>query len=943
MKNFSHLSLVKKPSLDDSSRGASFELVALNELGTQEQRRVEKAILQVSPNAAIIGVQVTARSWDLRPVIVAQKESAPTVVRFLGPEVTLSPALSHRVEAVLRQIATSTELHAYCELLEWGLFEGQLWYRRPVVERTLAEKLLQRPYEDLSLALDLAKQIITAIEVLDRAGLVHGHITPENIAIRDDGTVSLLDVGISSAVAQACSQLGLESFPQGLDPAGFAPEFLSSDKPAITLDLYGLGMTLKEVFRPFYSRKQQGNERGNGLRAILDAVLALTDNNQVRRPTLGQLRTLLWGRDPVARQGGTTAPVRASSVKIKRPSQNLKPGEVQQFLEQMSVTSPMLPPPVASPTQKVIPPQVTPSQNAATKVAQTQIAPAKFAPAPSAPAQLPHPILPSTPTTDFSGVPAGSTVRELMRAHSAPLPNPFEENAFEALRAPLVEPLAVPPPAFPLGFPGAAEPVAKPLEQAVAAPIVSGERFTISKHTGNLIVWGGAFVGVLLAVYFFLLQESTPTYTREALDAAWASRRPSMMGSVAEAALAGDAYAEMLIVASVMQDGENAVPGVDSALLRTAFNERWESELKSGDRRTAMALALSGLLRAKTPKDLPSLKELHPGVILAITASAGRAVAGILNGVPVEVLGNLPPPIGPAFIELARSQQKLTCGNKVTQALARLATRDLDDAEELVEFLGEHTIARLRALAILFSQDAQSARKILDILLNHPNIEVQHEIVGWAKTSDLLSWQEINSSDQLLILAGIPSAEPVRVENIGKMFAHPEPAMRAFAIKRAVEEIKFSHPAAYLALKMLSDDPKLLDPKQTVQLANFLESPAKANPQEVRTWLASNPSKDLVLNVVMALGPEQATTPFDFELSRYLQQSGWKPSPEELKKLIRHPEKLTRFFAYKTLFESPDTDGALRLLKEAVKYESAEEFQQQLKFMISSLEQLKAK
>jgi len=460
---------------------------------------------------------------------------------------------------------------------------------------------------------------------------------------------------------------------------------------------------------------------------------------------------------------------------------------------------------------------------------------------------------------------------------------------------------------------------------------------TKREHRLFLIIGCAAIISIVLLLYL-QSRGAQKEYSHEELRLAWYSGIPSQTILVAQAAVSReqpDRFAAILIVQSVIK-GEEVPAGVDQALLRVVFDRRWEVELSAEDRRVALGLGMTRLLRDKTPRDLSPLSTLHPAVVLAVTASSGPSVGRVLKNIPASILTQLSSPFGQAFDELTKNGEELSCGDQAVQLLARFGTVGVRDVNNLNKFLESDTERKLRALALIYSDSNDFAQKALNILLNNPRLSVGSEAINWGRSFQLMKWQELGSSEQLYLLAGIiPPGVKISPSNLAKLFAHPLPYMRAFAIENVLETITMPHPGATDALKYILKKPEILTALQTAQLAQLLQSPMTVSESKVDNWLQTKPPLPLVAFLVISTAKEKEATKLDGLFLSYLKNNGWKPDIDTLTLLSTHPDKLVRLFSYSEVFKLDDVQLKLSILTEATKKEEIPELNKQLDHMIS--------
>jgi hypothetical protein len=237
----------------------------------------------------------------------------------------------------------------------------------------------------------------------------------------------------------------------------------------------------------------------------------------------------------------------------------------------------------------------------------------------------------------------------------------------------------------------------------------------------------------------------------------------------------------------------------------------------------------------------------------------------------------------------------------------------------------------------MFSYNNGLSNSLLQVLLKHPNLSIDIPSIKWAKDWDLLSWKELEAGDQLFVLAGVPPAATVSPENLGKMFAHPSPAIRAYAIGKALDRIHMAHPGAFDVFRMIQNDPAILTPRQTVELAHLLERPDTLQMSTIQSWLETKPPLQIVAPLLLATAGQAKSTPLDTAFAVYLKENKWKPELGILRKLSQHPDDYTRLFAYNELYLMDDKETSREFLQAASRRENNPANKAQLQQMLDDL------
>ena len=136
---------------------------------------------------------------------------------------------------------------------EFGQTEGLRFIASEYIEGTTLRKKMRTGRLELTLALDVAIQMATALAAAHDNGIVHRDIKPENVIVRTDGLVKVLDFGIAklgsvqnnaATVTSSISQPGMV-----VGTAKYmSPEQARGHEVDARSDIFSLGSVLYELF-----------------------------------------------------------------------------------------------------------------------------------------------------------------------------------------------------------------------------------------------------------------------------------------------------------------------------------------------------------------------------------------------------------------------------------------------------------------------------------------------------------------------------------------------------------------------------------------------------------------------------------------------------------------------------------------------------------------------
>ena len=149
-----------------------------------------------------------------------------------------------RLERLKREARTASALNHpnIVTIHEIGEVDGVHYIATEYIEGpTLRARIEQGPIPPNE-GLKVAEQIASALCVAHGAGIVHCDIKPENIMLRPDGLVKVLDFGIAKFTQQENRSAGVEGTKRYMSPEQARGEELDARS-----DIWSLGVTLRET------------------------------------------------------------------------------------------------------------------------------------------------------------------------------------------------------------------------------------------------------------------------------------------------------------------------------------------------------------------------------------------------------------------------------------------------------------------------------------------------------------------------------------------------------------------------------------------------------------------------------------------------------------------------------------------------------------------------
>ena len=165
-------------------------------------------------------------------------------IKILRQELSIDPVNLLRFQREANAASKLNHPHIV-EIFDVGEEDGRHYIVMEVVRgKTLKELVQNRGAIDVKEAIFLMRQVISALAHAHTHNIIHRDIKPQNILVKDDGTVKIADFGI--AMAMDATQLTQVDSVMG-SVHYMAPECARGETASVQSDVYALGVVFYEL------------------------------------------------------------------------------------------------------------------------------------------------------------------------------------------------------------------------------------------------------------------------------------------------------------------------------------------------------------------------------------------------------------------------------------------------------------------------------------------------------------------------------------------------------------------------------------------------------------------------------------------------------------------------------------------------------------------------
>ncbi len=419
------------------------------------------------------------------------------------------------------------------------------------------------------------------------------------------------------------------------------------------------------------------------------------------------------------------------------------------------------------------------------------------------------------------------------------------------------------------------------------------------------IYLGGIILGIFLAFYLYtrpLENEIAVTetiYDQDSYAELWKSGQPSMMQIVVRAAAENnEKTAQFVIVKDVL--GGKEYKFINSALIKTAFDPRWEGSLTDVDRKIVLILSSAGLFTRDMPQ-MPALSNASPIILLSIMGALQiDTPITDLQGISVDRMTKLPSPYDKAFREFLNYKQAKLDDISI-RALSHIVLGNFD--ERMIESFFVNAkkdvdlfkMARILLPLLPFNKELDD--QLYGFLVTRSKVFAQ--AYRWFDEENFSNWDSVTRGDKIAIVSGVFPEKQLPFEKYADLLKHPNPRISKESAN--IINDKFYSGKLKNLLNFLASDKNRLTRYQTISILAALSIQGKEAIDFYTKWFHSNPDVRSVLECLILRSDSKNSDIFNLRAAQYLSEKEWNADLQTLKRLVLHPESLARAQAYAKL------------------------------------------